>query len=309
MPDRSDRQAPTPSRAGPVLPVSPRGPRGWRFLYRIWSQFSANHLSILAAGVAFYGFLSLFPGLVALVSLYGLIADPAVVEDYLASLGGILPDAAEGVLADQLRSITAHSSTTLSYALVVSLLFAWWSAASAMKALMEALNIAYGEEERRSWWWFNIEALLLTLGAIVVMIHALIAVVVVPIVLKFLDWLGLPPEVGDLLAFARWPVLAVFITLGLAVLYRLGPSHTRPRWHWFSWGAVTATGLWLLGSALLSFYVSTFDTYNKTYGSLAAVVILMLWLELSAFLVILGAQINAELARGRAAEPERPRAA
>ncbi len=282
MPDRSEPAATV--RASPALPASPRGPRWWRFLYRIWDQFTANHLSILAAGVAFYGFLSLFPGLVALVSLYGLIADPVAVEQHLASLGGILPDAAESVLNDQLKSITAHSSTSLSYTLVVGLGFAWWSAASAMKALMEALNIAYGETERRSWWWFNVEALLLTLGAILVTILALIGVIVVPIALKFLDWLGGPEEVGALLAFARWPVLAAFILLGLAALYRVGPSRARPRWRWISGGALTTTALWLLGSALLSFYVATFDTYNKTYGSLAAV-------------VILGALINAELER------------
>ncbi|MBI3516693.1 MAG: YihY/virulence factor BrkB family protein [Proteobacteria bacterium] len=276
-------------------------PRWWDFLAHIWAQFTANHLSILAAGVAFYGFLSLFPGLVALVALYGLVADPVVVEAHLASLGGILPDAAQSVLSDQLKTITAHSSTSLSFALVVSLGFAWWSAAAAMKALMEALNIAYGETERRSWWRFNIEALLLTLGAILVVIDALVGVVVMPIVLKFLDRLGLPSEVGDMLAFARWPVLAAFILFGLAVLYRFGPSRAQPTWRWLSPGAITTTALWLLGSALLSFYVATFDTYNRTYGSLAAVVILMLWLELSAFLVILGAQINGELERRAAA--------
>jgi membrane protein len=295
---------PDPSASSPVDVARPARRRPWWDLpYRVFERLTANHLSILAAGVAFYGFLSLFPGLVALVALYGLIADPVVVEQDLASLGGVLPDAAQSVLAGQLKSIATHSGTTLSFTLVFSLVFAWWSAASAMKALMEALNIAYGEVERRSIWRFNLEALLLTLGAIVVMIHALIGVVVVPIVLKFLDWLGVPKELGDLLSFARWPILAVFITVGLAVIYRLGPSHAQPRWHWFSWGALTATVLWLGGSALLSLYVSAFDTYNKTYGSLAAVVILMLWLELSAFLIILGAQINAELAT-RATDPD-----
>ena len=293
MPDRSERD-----------PAAAAGrPRWWDFVHRLWRQFTANHLSILAAGVAFYGFLSLFPGLIALVALYGLVADPVVVEANLASLGGILPDAAQSVLMAQLNAITAHSSTSLSFALVVSLGFAWWSAAAAMKALMEALNIAYGEVERRSVWRFNLEALLLTLGAILVIIHALIGVIVVPIVLKFLDWLGLPPEVGDLLAFARWPILTAFILFGLAVLYRFGPSRARPTWRWLSPGAIATTVLWLLGSALLSLYVAAFDTYNKTYGSLAAVVILMLWLELSAFLVILGAQINGELERRAAKSP------
>jgi membrane protein len=294
MPDRTEFS--TTDRA----PGAAKGPsasrRNWgRILLRVWDKFTTNHLSILAAGVAFYGFLSLFPGLVALVSIYGLVADPIAVEEMLASLGGVLPSAAERLLTDQLSAITTHSGTSLSFALVISLMFAWWSAASAMKALMEALNIIYGEVDRRSLLRFNLEALLLTLGAMVVMIVALVGVVVVPIVLQYLDSLGLPQQVGALLSFVRWPVLAVFIMFGLAVLYRLGPCREHARWHWLSWGAAMTTALWLVGSALFSFYVSRFGSYDKMYGSLAAVVVLMLWLELSAFLIILGAQLNAEI--------------
>jgi membrane protein len=295
MPDLADHPAERSGRrdAGPLM-ARPRA--GWHdLLARIWDKVNSNHLAMLAAGVAFYAFLSLFPGLVALVSLYGLIADPLTVEQHIASLGGVLPAAAQGVLKAQLEAITSHSGTTLSFALVVSLAFAWWSAASAMKALMEALNIAYGEPERRGLLRFNLEALLFTLGAIVLMLHFLAGVVVVPIVLQFLDSLGLPDEVGARLALVRWPILAAFTLFGLAVIYRVGPSRAQPRWRWLSWGAVTTTVLWLLGSALFSFYVSAFGTYDKVYGSLAAVVVLMLWLDLSAFLVILGAQINAEL--------------
>jgi membrane protein len=206
---------------GPVDAPAPR----WRtVLGGVWTQLTENHVTMLAAGVAFYAFLSLFPGLVALVALYGLVADPIAVEATIASVGGVLPEAAQSVINDQLKSLSSHSGTTLSLTLVVSLLFAWWSAASAMKALMESLNVAYGVAEQRSVVRFNVEA-------------------------------------------------------------------------WLSWGALVATVLWLVGSALLSLYVSTFDTFNKTYGSLAAVVVLMLWLELSALLVILGGQLNAELER------------
>ncbi|MEJ0067931.1 MAG: YihY/virulence factor BrkB family protein [Pseudomonadota bacterium] len=195
MPDRTERLS-TDDRNRRIAGAADGGPgdigpgplprRGWGdILWRVWDKLSTNHLSILAAGVAFYGFLSLFPGLVALVSIYGLVADPIAVEQDLASLGGILPDAAEHLLNDQLTAITAHSGTSLSFTLLVSLAFAWWSAASAMKALMEALNIAYGETERRGLVLFNLEALLLTLGAMVVMVLALFGVVVVPIVLQF----------------------------------------------------------------------------------------------------------------------------
>jgi membrane protein len=263
-------------------------------LRRVWRGLNGNHLSILAAGVAFYGFLSLFPGLVALVSLYGLIADPAAVEQHLAALGGILPGAAADLLSNQLESI-ARSGAGLSYAFALSVAFAWWSAASSMKVLMEALNIVYGETERRGLLRFNLQALLLTLGAMATMVLALIGVVVVPIVLQFLAELGLHERIGAWLSLARWPILAAFILAGLAVLYRFGPSRARPRWRWISWGAVVTTALWLIGSALFSYYVSRFSSYDRMYGSLAAVVVLMLWLDLSAFLVILGAQLNAAL--------------
>lgn len=274
-------------------------PRWWDILRRVWDKLTANHVSMLAAGVAFYAFLSLFPGLVAVVALYGLIADPIDVERHVASLRGVLPITAQDLVEDQLRSITAHSGASLSFTFVLSLGFSWWSGASAMKALMESLNIVYGEVERRSLFRFNLEALLFTLGGMIVAMHALVAVVAVPIVLQFLAELGLPPELGDLLSLARWPVLAAFVLFGLAVLYRFGPGRARPRWQWLSWGAIATTVLWLLGSALFSWYVSAFNTYNKTYGSLAAVVVLMLWLELSAYLVILGALLNAEIERGR----------
>lgn len=289
MADPSERRAPDRS--------------GWHdILRRVWAGLTSNHLSILAAGVAFYGFLSLFPALVALVSLYGLIADPAEVEQDLAALGGIVPNAAQGLLNDQLKSI-ARSGAGLSYAFALSVAFAWWSAASAMKALMEALNIAFGETERRGLLRFNFEALLLTLGAMLMMMLALFGVVVIPIVLQFLEEFGLPGRIGGWLSFARWPILAFFILAGLAVLYRFGPSRARPRWRWISWGAVVTTALWLIGSALFSFYVSRFSSYDRMYGSLAAVVVLMLWLDLSAFLVILGAQLNAALEQRRVAAP------
>lgn len=263
-------------------------------LRRVWHGLTGNHLSILAAGVAFYGFLSLFPGLVALVSLYGLIADPASVEQDLAALGGILPAAAADLLSNQLQSI-ARSGAGLSYAFALSVAFAWWSAASSMKVLMEALNIVYGETERRGLLRFNFQALLLTLGAMATMMLALVGVVVVPIVLQFLAEFGLHERIGAWLSLARWPILAAFILGGLAVLYRFGPSRARPCWRWISWGAVVTTALWLIGSALFSYYVSRFSSYDRMYGSLAAVVVLMLWLDLSAFLVILGAQLNAAL--------------
>ena len=272
----------------------------WQLQRRVWDKLGTNHVAMLASGVAFWAFLSLFPGLVALVSLYGLIADPAAIQRHVAALAGVLPQVALGVLTDQLQAITAHSNTTLSFTLVFSLAISWWSAASALKAVMEALNVAYGEPERRGVLRFNLEALLLTVGAIALTLLALVGVVAVPVVLRYLDALGLPQEVGDWLALSRWPVLAAFVLIGLAVLYHVGPGRSQPRWRWISWGTAATTVLWLLGSALFSFYVSRFNTYGQTYGSLAAVVVLQLWLWGSAYLVILGAQLDAEIDDHRA---------
>ncbi|HUA53990.1 MAG TPA: YihY/virulence factor BrkB family protein [Candidatus Sulfotelmatobacter sp.] len=267
----------------------------WQLPLRVFEKLVANHASMLAAGVAFWVFLALFPALVALVSLYGLIADPVAIQRHLDALAGVLPEVALGVLTDQLKSITAHSNTTLSFTLVFSLAFSWWSASSALKAIMEALNVAYGERDRRGLLRFNLEALLLTLGSMGMTILALVGVVAVPIVLRFVDALGLPRELGDLLALVRWPILAGFVLVGLAVLFRFGPGRARPKWRLISWGSVVTTALWLLGSALFSFYVSRFNTYDRTYGSLAAVVVLLLWLYGSALVVILGAQLDAEI--------------
>lgn len=272
----------------------------WQLPRRVWDKLGTNHVAMLASGVAFWAFLSLFPGLVALVSLYGLIADPGVIQRHVAALAGVLPDVALGVLTNQLQAITAHSNTTLSFTLVFSLAFSWWSVAAALKAIMEALNVAYGEPDRRGVLRFNLEALLLTLGAMTMTILALVGVVAVPIALRYVDRFGLPREAGDLLELARWPVLAGFIMVDLAVLYHFGPGRAQPRWRWISWGSVATTVLWLLGSALFSFYVSRFNTYDRTYGSLAAVVVLQLWLWGSAYLVILGAQLDAEIDEHRA---------
>lgn len=293
--DRS-RRSPPGDRGRDAERPSDLPRRGWRDIgWRVWEELVSNKLSMLAAGVAFYGFLALFPGLIALVAIYGLVADPAGVQNNIVAIDGLLPDAAQAIVHDQLISISQHSSTSLSFTLLISVAIAWWSTSSAMKAMMEALNIAYGEVERRSFFRFNLTALGLTLGSILMMIWALFGVVVVPIIVNLFAWIGLPAWFASLISLARWPIMATFIMFGLAVLYRFGPSRQQPKWRWVSWGAAATTTLWLIGSALFSLYVSTFGTYNKTYGSLAAVAVLLLWLDLTAYLIILGAQLNAEM--------------
>lgn len=282
--DSQGRLAATPGR----IPLS----GWWRVLKRTYSELSSDNVGMLAAAVAYYLFLALFPGLVALVSITGLFLDTRGLDDQIASVGGLLPPEARGILADQLKALSANSSAALSAGALFGILLALWSTSKATKALITALNTAYDEEERRGFFKLNAVALLLTLGAILGFALAMAGIVGVPVVIELI---GLPGKSDWIVAAIRWPILAVLVTLGFGVLYRLGPSRAHPRWQWISWGAAVAAILWLAGSGLFSLYVANFGNFDKTYGSLGAVVILLLWFNLSVYLIVLGAELNAEL--------------
>jgi membrane protein len=269
--------------------------RGWKdILWRVKEQIAQDRLSIIAAGVAFYGLLAVFPGLIALVGLYGLAFDPQQVEQQVSALSGILPPQAADILLGQLHDLTTTDSTALSIGAIGGLLLALWSASAGMRTLMEALNVAYGEEEKRGFLRFYGTALLLTLAAILGTVIALALVIALPIVLKFL---GLSSALSWVISIAAWPILVGMMLLGLAIVYRYGPSREEPRWRWVSWGAVTATLLWIAGSVLFTVYVTRFGNYNETYGSVGAIVILLMWFLLSSYAVLIGAELNAEMER------------
>lgn len=267
---------------------------GWRdILLRVKSEMAEDHLSIVAAGVAFYAFLALFPAIAALVSIYGLITSPADLQQHLQAIEAFLPaDAARLIDQELLRVVQAHESE-LGWGAVAGMALALWSAAKGMKSLMEGLNIVYDEEEKRGFLKLNAVALLLTLGAILLVIVFLGLVVGVPVLLRIVG-LG---EVGRLVDVLRWPLLALSGMAAIAVIYRYGPSRDKAQWQWVSWGSATATLLWLLGSSLFSFYVSNFAGYNATYGSIGVVVVLMMWFLLSVYSILLGGEINAEMER------------
>ncbi|HEX2197955.1 MAG TPA: YihY/virulence factor BrkB family protein [Burkholderiales bacterium] len=268
---------------------------GWKdILWRVKDQVKEDRLSIIAAGVAFYGLLAIFPGLIALVAIYGLAFDPAQVEQQAAALSGVLPPQAADILLGQLHDLTTTDSTALGIGAVVGILVALWSASAGMRTLMEALNVAYDEEEKRGAIRFYGTALLLTLAAILGTIIAMSIVIALPIVLKFL---GLGEGMKWLVSAAGILVLLVTVMLGLAIVYRYGPSREEPRWRWVSWGAVVATLLWIAGSVLFSIYVTRFGSYNETYGSVGAIVILLMWFLLSSYAVLIGAELNAEMER------------
>jgi len=270
-------------------------PRGWKdVLWRAWKQASADNIGILAGGVTYGVLVALFPALAALVAVFGLLADPAVIQQQINSLSGVLPGEAQKLIGAQLQNLTAHSRSTLSIGAVVAFLVALWSASRGMSGLVSALNIAYGEKETRGFFRFNLLALALTIGAIVGGLVGIGFIAGVPALIGFLH---LPPTMRWLVLILEWPVLIVLMMLALAVLYRFAPDRDAPQWRWISPGAVTATVVWLVGSVLFTVYVSHFGSYDATYGSLGAIIVLLTWLYLSSYVVLFGAEINAEAER------------
>jgi membrane protein len=283
-------------------------PRGWfAILRRVKAEVKEDNVTLLAAGVAFYAMLAIFPAIIAVVTVYGMVADPNQVETQVGEFAKSLPSGADELLTEQLRNVTQAGRQSLSIGLAVSLLAVLWSASGGVQGLVKGLNLVYDEGESRGFLKLRGLSLLLTLGAIVVAVVALALITVFPAVI---DDLGLG-QAGELAAsIARWVVLALLVLVALAVVYRLAPDRANPRWRWVSWGAVVALVVWLLGSVGFSWYVDNFGKYNQTYGALAAVIVLLLWLFLSAFAVLLGAELDAETERQTARDtttgPERP---
>lgn len=265
--------------------------KGWfDILKRTKAELNDDNMMIIAAGVAFYLLIGIVPALIALISIYGLIADPQQVQQQFAAVSGMLPAEATTLLTEQIQRI-ASNKTAAGWGAALSILAALWASNTAMKALVTAMNIAYDERETRGFIKLTSVTLLLTIAAVVTGIVAIGAIVFLPMVL---DAIGI--DNAQLIANAiRWPLLALLAIIGLAVLYRFGPDRAEPKWRWVSWGAVTAMVIWVLGSVAFSLYVSNFGKYNETYGSLAAVIVMMLWLYLSAVAILVGAELNAEI--------------
>ena len=267
--------------------------RGWRdIVVRAKNEIGRDNLSLVAAGVAFYSLLAIPPALAAAIALWGLVADPQSIEDQITQLASALPPEAAATLRDQLQGVAARSPKTLGWTAILGFLLSLWSARAAVSAMIGALNIVYEEEEKRGLIKLTFISLVLTLGALVGGVLALLLVAVVPAVMSFL---GLGTVAGVLVHVVRWILLLGLVTTGLAVLYRTGPSRSHARWQWASWGAGVATALWVAASIGFSLFVANFGSYGETYGAIAGVVILLLWLWLSAFAALVGAEINAEM--------------
>jgi membrane protein len=274
--------------------------RGWvQIVKRAWAENNADQMPIIGAGVAFFAFLAVFPALIATISLYGLVASPEQVASQIDSLSAQLPEEASSLIGDQLTAITQNSGGALTFSLIVSILAALWSAAGGTGNLISAVNIAYDEVETRSFVKRKALALGLTLGAIVFVLLTFGLIAVVPVVLDSLP-LGV---FGTVLAqVVRWVLLLGVIAGSLAVLYRVAPDRDAPKMRWVSLGSLVVTVIWAVVSLLFSFYVDNFGSYDKTYGAIAGVIVLMLWLYLTCYLVLLGAEINSETEHQTAAD-------
>ncbi|MCW2779268.1 MAG: Ribonuclease [Frankiales bacterium] len=289
------QQSPQQQSAADAEKPTELGKDDWKqVVKRAWKETKDDNVPLLAAGVAFYAFLALFPALIAMVTLYGLVADPSTVQSQIESLSRTLPPETATLIADQMRSITSSSSGGLGIGLVVSLLGALFSASGGVQNMMKAINLAYDEKESRGAVKLRGTALLLTLGAVVFVVVAVGLVAVLP---AALDSLGLG-VVGTVAVFVgRWVGLVAFMAVALAVLYRYAPDRDNARFEWTAIGSGVATVLWIVGSAGFSLYVSNFGKYGKTYGVLAGVVVLLLWLYLTCYIVLFGAEVNAEAER------------
>ena len=284
-----DRTDPLPEAAPAWLKRSRRVRSLWTVASRVQMRVSQDNLMLIAAGIAFYGMFAVFPAPGALVSIYGLFGDTHMVQTQVQQLTALLPRETANLINESLNALLTKRNGSLNIRLLISLGLAIWGARAGTSAMMSGLNAATERREQRSFLHFQLLALGLTLGAIVFAIIALTAVAIVPVIIAFLP---IDEVLQSWLAYARWPVLGVFILLALDVIYRFGPSLTRPRWRLLSVGTIFAGSGWILASWIFSFYVTRFGTYDATYGSLGAVIVLLLWFWLSALIVLTGATID-----------------
>ncbi|SEQ37853.1 YihY/virulence factor BrkB family protein [Microlunatus flavus] len=264
--------------------------KGWfQIAKRGWAEAKADNVPLMAAGMAYYAFLAIFPAIIAAVLLYGFFADPQTITTQLDALGSAIPADIKKTLTDQIG--LAAGNGKVGFGAVVAILVALFSASGGMSNLMTAVNLCYDEEETRGFVKKRLIALALTVGAIIFLLVVVSLVAVLPIVLGFLGTNGF---VLFLTQAARWVLIVVVITVALAVLYRVAPDRDAPKIRWVSVGAGIATLLWIVASVGFSIYVSQFGSYAKTYGAIAGIVILLLWLFITSYAILLGAEINAE---------------
>ena len=266
---------------------------GWKEIaWRVWGRIGEDRILVIAAGIVFYGILALFPAIAAFVSIYAMFASPADIAQKLNSMSTVLPGGAISVIGDQMTRVATQSNGTLGLTTLVGLLISLWSANAGMKAVYDGLNVAYREKEKRGFIALNVSSLIFTLCMIAFALVALGAMIVVP---NFVHRLGLGETGKWAVTIGEWPVLLALIIVVFACLYRFGPSRDEPKWRWITPGSAFAAIVWIAASILFSYYAAHFGSYNKTYGSLGAIIGLMTWMWISNIVVILGGVVNAEI--------------
>jgi membrane protein len=267
--------------------------RGWKdILLRVYHNIGEDRVMLVAAGVTFYSLLAIFPAIAALVALYGFFADPASIASHLDAASGVLPSGALDVIRDQMTRVASQGNTKLSVAFIIGFLISLWSANAGMKSIFDALNLVYDEPEKRGFIRLNLVSLCFTIAAIVFVLLAIACIVALPAVFSSTGSNGAMAFIAKI---ARWPVLLIVIGLALAAIYRYGPSREEPKWRWITWGSGFAAVGWIVVSILFSLYTTHFADYNKTYGSLGAIIAFMFWLWLATTVILLGAEIDAEM--------------
>jgi membrane protein len=266
---------------------------GWKDIgKRVLSEMKNDHVQIVAAGVGFYFFLALFPTIVAAISIYSLVLDTSQIQEQISRLSAFLPDQAYGMIREILQPVLEQSNQEIGWGLAFSIGLSLWSANKGTSALFEGINIAYDEKDTRGIIKKNLITLLFTLGAVVLGLLSLLFIIFFPILI---EKVGLSSQTEQILGWLRWIVLGAILVISLGVVYKIAPNRSNPQFRWVSVGSVLGTILWLGGSLLFSWYVKNFGSYDDLYGSFSAVIILMLWLFLTAFIVLLGAEINSEM--------------
>jgi membrane protein len=266
---------------------------GWKdILWRSYVRTGEDRLLATAAGVVFFGLLAVFPAITALVSCYGLFANPSTIGANLQALALMLPEGSFQIVQDQIARVLMKGNTALGATFLFGLGLAIWSANAGVKAVIDALNVVYEEREKRGFVRLNLLSLAFTTGGIAALLLMVGAVVAVPLAL---DHVGLAPHSQAIISLMRWPLLLAILLIALALLYRFGPSRRAARWQWLSVGTLAAALLWIAGSSLLSWYLSNFGNYSATYGSLGAAIGLMIWMWMSAIIVLCGAELNSEI--------------
>ncbi len=273
-----------------AMPAVPR-PGVWR---RAWAVATSDKISLTSAGCAFYAMLALFPALSLLVTVYGMWFDPVTVEPQLEVLRRLVPESTFFLIATRVHELVSQPRPTLGLKFLVSLGIALWSASAGIRALMGALNLAHDQAEERSVLGYYATAFGITLGAVLAVVVGIALLVGLP---KLLEWAGLDALSAFLVRFASITLLLGFVLLAVSVLYRLGPAHPPEGWRLLGTGAVSATLLWAVASGLFSTYVANFAGYDATYGTLGAAVALLMWFYVSTYVILLGAELDAEIAR------------